>query len=214
SQIATTSFFFQKLGHLFPSMTGSQRSAWSFACMAVVLGSEWCHNLAHTLMSVAIKQPVDAIRIHSGMPLLIYYQPNDVQVTPRQHILRAIGGPLFNLAVLPPLYILFRSTKTNTPGHFLAKLTFETNAFLATASLTPFPSLDGGPILKWALVQQGQSIPSAEKIVRKANAASAALLSILGLLSYLRGKKLLAILLGILGLSSAAIALGWLEEAY
>jgi Zn-dependent protease len=214
SQILATAFFFRELDRHFPSMPGVERSLRSFGCTLAMLGSEWCHNLAHTFASIAVNKPVDAVRITFGMPLLVYYNPDDPRVSPQQHILRAIAGPLFNLGVLPPLYILASKLDVDTPGHFLAKLALDTNIFLGTVSLVPLPSLDGGPIMKWTMVDRGKSIAEAEKTVKKANAASAVLLLILGLLSYLRSKKLLAIVLGVLGLSSLAVARGWLEEAY
>jgi Zn-dependent protease len=214
AQFGTMAFFYRQLDRKFPELSKRERILWSLSCTLALLGSEWCHNLAHTLISKAIKKPVDAILINFGMPLLIYFKPDDPQVTPRQHIIRAIGGPAFNLAVMPALYVMLKHTKANTPDQFLAQLAFDTNVFIFTASLTPFPSLDGGPIMKWSLVQHGKSISEAEQIVGKANGVSAVLLSILGLLSYLRGRKLLAILLGVLGIGSLAIALGWIEEAY
>ena len=48
--------------------------------MPIVLGSEWCHNLAHAAAARAIGKPVDAIRITWGMPLLVYYDINDKNV--------------------------------------------------------------------------------------------------------------------------------------
>ena len=50
---------------------GNSRIQWSregFLKMVVVLGSEWCHNLAHLLASNWIGKPMDQIRIQAGMP--------------------------------------------------------------------------------------------------------------------------------------------------
>ena len=64
--------------------------------MPVVLGSEWCHNLAHAAAARIVGKPMDAIRITWGMPLVVYYDINDESVTPRQHIIRALGGPVLH----------------------------------------------------------------------------------------------------------------------
>lgn len=214
SQVVIIAFFHRQLAKRFPKLNQGQTIAWSIGCMFALLGSEWGHNLAHALTSIRINKPVDAIRIHFGMPLLIYFDPNDPEVTPKKHMLRAIGGPAFNLLTLPSLYILHGSMKPDTPPRYLARLAFDTNLFLGTVSLTPLPSLDGGPLLKWGLVQNGRSDEEAEKIVKSANGLAAMLFSILAWFSHVRAKNLLAIIFGLLGITSLAIALGWLDEAY
>jgi hypothetical protein len=214
SQVTMIAFFNRQLARRFPTLKQRQKIAWSVGCTFALLGSEWCHNLAHALISIYIDKPVDAIRIHFGMPLLIYFDPDDPEVTPKEHMLRAIGGPGFNLLTLPSLYILQRRTKPDTPSNYLARLALNTNAFLASVSLSPLPSLDGGPLLKWALVQNGKSNDDAEKIVKNANGLAAILFSALAWSYRLRAKKLLAIICGLLGITSLAIALGWLDEAY
>ncbi len=62
--------------------------------MAVLLGSEWCHNLAHAGAARAVGQPVDRVRIILGMPVLLYDEPEHPSVSPRQHLVRSLGGPL------------------------------------------------------------------------------------------------------------------------
>lgn len=182
--------------------------------MFLLLGSEWCHNLAHAFVSARIRKPVDAIRVNFGMPLLIFFDPDDPQVQPSEHILRSIGGPVFNLLALLPAYIFLTSCSEGTPERFAAQLAFDTNLFLSTAALAPLPVLDGGPLLKWSLVRQGSSPQKAEEIVKRANGAASLLFAVAALFAKLRGKGLLSILLALLGISSLAIARGWLEEAY
>ena len=80
-------------------------------CMLVTLGSEWAHNLAHTLAAKLIGKPPDAIRVVFGMPLLVYHDLHDPDVTPRQHLIRASGGPLFNLLALPLTWLWKRSAR-------------------------------------------------------------------------------------------------------
>jgi Zn-dependent protease len=214
SQVVSIAIFHRQLSKRFPTLNQGQKLIWSFSCTFALLGSEWGHNLAHALTSILINKPVDAIRIHFGMPLLIYFEPSDPEVTPKQHMLRAIGGPVFNLMTLPPLYMLYRSMKPDTPSCYLARLAFDTNAFLALVSLSPLPPLDGGPLFKWALVHKGKSNNDAEKVVRYTNGLAAILFSVMAWFYRIRAKNLLAIIFGLLGMTSLAIALGWLDEAY
>ena len=87
------------------------------------------------------------------------------------------------------------------------------NLFLATASLLPIPGIDGGPILKWSLVEQGYSIRESDEVVRQANGALAALLGLGSALAYLKRKRFLAILLGALAGTALGIFLGFIKES-
>ena len=78
--------------------------------MLVMLGSEWCHNLAHAAAARAIGKPMDELHVYAGMPRVVYHNLNDATVTPRQHILRAAAGPLFNLIALAVAWAARRFT--------------------------------------------------------------------------------------------------------
>jgi Zn-dependent protease len=211
-QVLAVAYFYHFLEDHYPDERHTL--TWSLGCMLALLGSEWCHNLAHAFIANRINKPIDAIRITFGMPLLVYFDPNDPEVTPREHMLRAIGGPAFNALTLLPLLLLLRGTREDTPANFLARLAFGTNLFLLGASLIPHPSLDGGPLLRWSLIDAGLSGGEAEKIVKRVNGVAAGVCSLFSLSFLSRGKKLVGALLGLLGGSCLAIALGWLDEAY
>jgi Zn-dependent protease len=137
--------------------------------MAILLGSEWCHNLAHAAAAKLVGKPVDAIRITWGMPLLVYHDINDPTVTPSQHIIRALGGPVFNALLLPFAWLGQRLTQTGSILRDVTDTAVRMNAFLCTVSLLPIPGLDGGPLLKWSLVKKGWSVKDADETVRKVN---------------------------------------------
>ena len=145
--------------------------------MPVVLGSEWGHNLAHAAAANRIGKPMDAIRITWGMPLCVYYDINDYSVTPRQHILRALGGPLFSFILL----VISRTVRCITPRDSVfrevADVSYATNAFLSTVSLLPIPGIDGGPILKWSLGDSGRTVEEADQVIRKVDGALGFVLS-------------------------------------
>jgi len=133
--------------------------------MSTILRSEWCHNLAHAAAARFVGQPMDALRIAWGMPLVVYYDVNDETVTPRQHSIRALGGPLCNALLLPFALLLRRFARQGPVLGDVANAAVGVNLFLCTASLLPIPGIDGGPILKWALVERGSTLEEADELV-------------------------------------------------
>jgi Zn-dependent protease len=180
--------------------------------MPIVLGSEWCHNLAHAAAARMVGKPMDAIRITWGMPLIVYYDINDEEVTPRQHITRALGGPVFNILVLP-LALYFKShTNPRSLIRDMANVAVGTNAFLPSVGLLPIPGIDGGPILKWSLVEKGQTLKEADNTVRKVDGVLGLLLTIAGALSFKKRRWLLGGLLIQLAGIALSVALGLFKE--
>ena len=195
-----------------PERSWSQSLGIGALTMPVVLGSEWCHNLAHAAAANMVGKPVDAIRIVWGMPLLVYYDINDREVTPRQHIIRALGGPVFNILVIP-ISSYFRSrTGTKSVSRDLANLALGANIFLPAVGLLPIPGIDGGPILKWSLVQKGQTPQEADHSVRKVDGVLGVLLAIAGAFSFRSRRWLIGGLLMQLGAIALSVAVGILKE--
>jgi hypothetical protein len=183
------------------------------ALMTMILfGLEWCHNLAHTLAASRIGRPVDAIRIFWGTPLLIYYDINDQQVTPSQHIVRAMGGPIFNAILLPILWLARHHSSPGSMAHYLAGFAFGADAILSTVSWLPIPGIDGGPILKWSLVKAGSSPEQADEAVKTVNRYVGAGLAAASGLAMKKKKKWLAVGAAALAATSLAIGFGLLTE--
>lgn len=194
---------------------GNSRIQWSregFLKMVVVLGSEWCHNLAHLITSNWIGKPMDRMRIQAGMPRCIYHEINDRGVTPRQHIARALGGPVINSALLPVARTGRRLTKPDSILGETAKTAYQTNLFLSLISLLPIPGIDGGPILKWSLVDRGKTIEEADQIVKKVNGPLAVILGLFCSWAFLTRKILLGFFSLMMGGISLSIFAGWLKE--
>ncbi len=158
--------------------------------MPVVLGSEWLHNLAHAAAARLVGKPMDAIRIVFGMPLVVYHDINAQDVTPQQHIVRALGGPLFNALLVPFAWLLRRRASADTIAYDLAETALATNIFLPTVGLLPIPFIDGGPVLKWSLVARGRTVPEADQAVRRVNVVLGLLLSLLGGLGWKKRRRL------------------------
>ncbi len=193
----------------------NSRIQWSregFLKMAVVSGSEWCHNLAHLFASNLIGKPMDKMRIQLGMPRCIYHKINDQEVTPRQHIARSLGGPVINTLLLPLAGITRKITKSDSIIGETATTAFQTNLFLSLVSLLPIPGIDGGPILKWSLVERGKTIAEADQIVQKVNGPLAMFLGLFSSWAFLTKKILVGFFSLMLGITSLSIFAGWLKE--
>lgn len=180
--------------------------------MPVVLGSEWGHNLAHAAAAKRIGKPMDAIRITWGMPLCVYYDINDDSVRPRQHIFRALGGPLFSSILLLISSAVRRITPSDSVFREVADVSYATNAFLSTVSLLPIPGIDGGPILKWSLVERGRTVEEADQVIRKVDGGLGIALSFFSGTAFSRGKRVIGLLTAMLAVMSFGVAFGWIRE--
>jgi Zn-dependent protease len=188
------------------------RLAIGASTMAVVLGSEWCHNLAHAAAAMLLGKPMDALRIVWGMPLVVYYDIDDESVTPREHILRALGGPLCNAVILSFAQMFRRCTRQGTALRDVANAAVGMNTFLCTASLLPIPAIDGAPILKWSLVERGHTVQAADETVRSVNRALSGGLGIAAAVALMRRRRVLGTILALFAGLALAFGLGLIEE--
>jgi len=195
-----------------PTRSWDERIGVGALTTTVILGSEWCHNLAHAAAAKLVGRPVDSIRITWGMPLLVYFDINDPTVTPRQHIVRSLGGPLFNLAVLPLALLAKSLTRPNSPARDVAQAGVNMNTFLVTVSLLAIAGIDGGPILKWSLVDRGHSQEEADEIVKKVNLATGVGLGAVSAISLKKKKTFIGVVSGLLSLVAFAVGTGIFKE--
>jgi Zn-dependent protease len=212
TQLITWLVMAWEAGRLHPKRKWHQRMGVAAATMSVILGSEWCHNLAHAAAAKMVGHPVDAIRITWGMPILVYHDIEDPEVTPRQHITRSLGGPIFNTIVWSLGVFWGRFTRKGTPARDITDAVTGMNAFLLIAGMTPQPWLDGGAALKWALVEKGDSLEDADETVRKANFPAAVGMGTAAVVAFKNRKNLLGGLLTFLAAISLGTALSWLRE--
>jgi hypothetical protein len=196
-----------------PGRSGWMRLLVGALKMAAALGSEWGHNLAHAAASRAIGKPMDELRVYSGMPRVVFHEIHNCAVTPNQHILRALGGPVFNAGLWALFRLLQSVTRPGSLGREISDVGVGTNAFLTLGgALVPIPGLDGGSLLKWGLVKGGQSVMQADQTVRRVNAPLAPILGAAGLLAWHK-QRWLGVFLGMLGATALAVAAGWLKES-
>jgi Zn-dependent protease len=199
-------------GHRRPDWSILKRIYAGALTTTILLGSEWCHNLAHTLVASKIGKPVDAIRIFFGTPLLIYYDINDQQVSPSQHIARALGGPIFNAMMVPFAWLVKQSAEEGTLTRYAANFALGTNCFISGVSLLPIPGIDGGPLLKWSLVETGRTPAEADGLVKGVNLALGSGLAIASGVALKKRRKWLALAVAAFAATSLAIGLGLLKE--
>lgn len=195
-----------------PDWSQSKRATAGALTTLILFASEWGHNLAHALFAHRIGKPVDAIRILGGTPMLIYYDTNDQDVSPRQHILRASGGPIFNTLMVPLCWIARILTREGSLPRYAANFALGTNIFIGTVALLPIPGIDGGPILKWSLVERGQSPQEADEMVKKVNLVMGTGLGVASGVAIKKQRKWLGAAIGAIALTSLAIGLGLLKE--
>jgi hypothetical protein len=181
-------------------------------CMSVMLGSEWAHNLAHAAAANMTGKNMDALRITWGMPMVVYHQIADPNVSPDEHITRALGGPVINSILLALSVFLRLFTKPGSTSRSLADTGLGTNSFLIGAGLLPMPFFDGGAIMKWSLVKNGRTPSQADNLVRKANAGTGAILSIASIVALKKKQWFFGGLLGMLAGLSISVASGLLSE--
>jgi Zn-dependent protease len=201
-------------------VAGNKKPAWSWrkrvyagaVTTTILFVSEWCHNLAHTLAASQVGKPVDAVRIFFGTPLLIYYDINDQQVAPSEHITRALGGPIFNSLMIPISWLARHYSQEGTFNRYVADFALGTNSFIAMVALLPIPGIDGGPILKWSLVKAGRTPAKADEVVKRVNLALGSGLTLAAGAAVKKKRKWLAAAVAAFAATCLAFGLGLLKE--
>lgn len=195
-----------------PELSTGKAVREGFLKMLIMLGSEWCHNIAHVLAAYLVGKPMDGFRIQLGMPRCYYRELNPVDVTPGQHLIRAAGGPIASAALFGVSQIIQPVIPKNTSAYRTLRTAVQTNRFLSLISLLPIPGIDGGPILKWGLVKSGASPADADRIVQKVNGPLAVLLIIASVI-FLRKKRYFpGVFSGMLSLTSLLVFSGVIQE--
>jgi Zn-dependent protease len=199
-------------GRLHPERNWPARLGVAALTMPVILGSEWCHNMAHAAAAKLVGYPADALRISWGMPLLVYHDIEDPNVTPRVHILRALGGPVINIIFLSIAAFLHPLTELKSVTRDVVSAGLGMNAFLILAGMLPIPGLDGGVALKWALVQKGKTPAQADEAVRKVDVIVAVGLGIGSAAAFKKRKRLFGGIMAMFAAIALAVGTGLLKE--
>lgn len=192
-----------------PERSWLQRFGVALLAMPVALLADVGHAMAHTISARLAGAPMDEVLLSSEMPRTLY-QNNEV--TPRTHILRALGGPVFSLSCVILSLLWRRLSPKGSISRDLADVSLAGHSFILISSLAPLPMVDGGTILKWKLVEAGQSPEQANHAVRNTSLyMGAVLLGIGALLGLLGKRRLVGGFLAAGGAASVAAGFGWLK---
>ncbi|NDJ51828.1 MAG: hypothetical protein GYB68_01945 [Chloroflexi bacterium] len=158
------------------------------------------HGLAHSVSSQRVGAPMREIRV-TFVALSVY--DDDPSITPRQHIGRALGGPIYSASLAALSWLWLRSSTSDTLHHDAATISLGLNLLTLGGSLLPIKYVDVGSILKWSLVEGGQSEAQADEALRVASAATGVAAAAISGVSFAR-RWWLPALIG-LGVSIAAL---------
>jgi hypothetical protein len=192
-----------------PERSWPQRLGVGLLAMPVAFFADLGHAMAHTVSARLAGAPMDEILLTSGMPRTLY-QNN--AVPPHIHIQRSLGGLIFSLTGFTLSLLWWRKSRQRTLSHDLAEASLVSHSIILSGSLAPLPMVDGGTILKWRLVETGQSPELADKMVRKTSLVlGAGLMGLGAALGLIRKRKLSGGLLAAVGAAGIAAGFGWLK---
>ena len=207
--ILLTGFLTWLAGRRRPELSWPQRLGVGLLAMPVAWIADVGHAMAHTISARLAGAPMDEILLSSGMPRTLYLNN---AVPPKTHIQRSLGGPIFSLIGSALSLLWWRRSAPGSLSHDLAGLSLLGHSFILLGSLAPLPMVDGGTILKWKLVEAGQSPQQADQTVRKVSTGvGAAFLELGAYLSLLRKRWLTGGLFAIAGLAGIAAGTGKLK---
>lgn len=202
----------REAGRLYPERSWLTRLGVASLTMPVILGSEWCHNLAHAAAAKMVGHPADVIRVTWGMPLLVYHDIEDPDVAARAHIVRALGGPIINSLFFGAAVLLHPLTKPKSIHRDMVNAALGMNAFLILGGMLPIPGIDGGAALKWALIDNGQTPTQADEIIRKVDMVTAVGLGAGAAVAFKKHKRLLGGIFVMFAGFALAVGTGLLRE--
>lgn len=207
--ILLTGFLTWAAGRRIPSLSWPQRVGVGLLAMPVTLFADVGHAMAHTISARLAGAPMDEIYLSSGMPRTLYL---DNSVPPDIHIQRSLGGPIFSLLCSALSLLWWRFSRRGSLSNEFARASLFGHSFILIGCLLPLPFMDGGVILKWKLVESGQSPEQADQTTRKISLGVGTSLLGLGALSTLfRQRRLVSGLLAMAGLAGITAGLGWLK---
>ncbi len=158
---------------------------WLVAVVWMVLyrAAYFLHNIGHMISARQAGAPMDALELRWGTQLDVYLK-NDV--TPDQHMGRALGGPVTSGAMALASYYVWRVVRRIPVAGWLARTWLVANAIGAAVSLAPSPTFDGGTLLKYGVARLTGDESLGKEAVQQAGSATVAGLLIAGLILLIR----------------------------
>lgn len=192
-----------------PERSWPQRLGVGLLAMPIAAFADIGHAMAHTISARLAGAPMDEILLSSGMPRTLY---ENNAVPPQTHIRRSLGGPIFSLIGTALSLVWRRNTPHGSLSHDLAEVSLAGHSFILLGSIAPLPMVDGGIILKWKLVEAGQSPEEADQTIQKTSLYLGTVFLGLGaLLGLSRKHKLVGGLVAAGGVAGIAAGIGRLK---
>jgi hypothetical protein len=192
-----------------PERSWLQRLGVGLLAMPVALFADIGHAMAHTISARLAGAPMDEILLSSGMPRTLY---ENNAFPPQTHIRRSLGGPVFSLTGFVFSLLWRRASPAGSLSRDLADASLAGHSFILLGGVAPLPMVDGGIILKWKLVEAGQSSEQADKTVHKISLGlGVAFLGLGALFGLLKKRKLVGGALAAGGAAGIAAGMGWLK---
>ncbi len=150
-----------------PERSAAERLAFGLIAMPVALMADVGHAIAHTASARVAGAPMDEILLGLSMPRTLYF--DDEALPPRTHITRSLGGPIYSTACLLFGLVWRMLAPRGSVSRELADVVAVSNGVIWMGSLTPLPIVDAGIILRWSLIERGQTPQQADAAVQRAS---------------------------------------------
>ncbi len=147
------------------------------------------HSVGHIGSARRVGAPMDSVMLLYGLQSTLYLNGD---VTPRQHIGRAAGGPIISSVLTitaVPLYVLLH--RVPLLGE-LAEIWTLCNALILAGAVLPTPHFDMASILKWSVAQRTGEEALGDEAVQQVGSLAVAVLFGISLWLVLRGQWRLA----------------------
>jgi Zn-dependent protease len=129
------------LGGLRADMSVAERISDALLFSLAVEITTVLHAFGHILSGKWVRAAMDELLIASTRDINLYY--GDQSEYPSSiHIIRSLGGPVFNLVVAGLLSLVLTGMAAD-PGKVLIAQLVSTNTFFGVGGLLPIPSVDG-----------------------------------------------------------------------
>jgi hypothetical protein len=131
-----------------------QRPQWSPVAQAL-LAAGWFvtfeaaytwHTIGHILSAKSVNAPMHMVNLRWSTQLNIYLKDN---VSPHQHLGRAIGGPAASAVGLATGYGVWRAVRHIPLLGGLAQAWYVAHLVMVVLGLMPSPHFDGAALIKW-----------------------------------------------------------------
>jgi hypothetical protein len=145
------------------------------------------HSIGHMVSGRQVGAPMDALELRWGTQLDVYLRDD---VTRRQHVGRALGGPVASGVLTFTGYYFWRLVRRIPGLGWLARTWLVVNAIGLAVSLAPSPTFDGGTLLKHGMSQLTGDESLGKEAVQQAGFATVAGLAIAGMILFIRRRPL------------------------